>query len=209
MPRAFWTPFEWCSMPRAWKRKLVFAVPHHSAACSSDRAGTPVTSAVRSERPLTAVLGDLIEADGMRLDEVAVDPAALDHHVEHAGEQRGVAPRLHGQEQVACPRDRSNARILHDDLCALLARLPDVVRRDRRAFGDVRAGDPDDVGADHVRPRVRRPVDAERLLVGCAGAHHAQPSVVVDVGRLQTYPGELSEQIGLLGRQACAAQQAD
>ena len=35
-------------MPRAWKRKLVFAVPHHSAACVNARCGTPVTSAVRS-----------------------------------------------------------------------------------------------------------------------------------------------------------------
>ena len=161
------------------------------------------------QRPLTAVLGDLIEANGVRLDEVAVDPAAIDHHVEHAGEQRGVASGLHGQEQVARARERRNARILDDDLCALLARLPDVVRRDRRAFGDVRAGDPDDVGADHVRPRVGRPVDAERFLVGCAGADHAQPSVVVDVRRLQAHPGELAEQVGLLGRQARAAQQAD
>ena len=47
MPSEFCTPFEWCSMPRAWKRKLVFAVPHHSAACISARCGTPVTSAVR------------------------------------------------------------------------------------------------------------------------------------------------------------------
>ena len=45
VPSAFWTPFEWCSMPRAWNRKLLFAVPHHSAACRMDRSGTPVTSA--------------------------------------------------------------------------------------------------------------------------------------------------------------------
>jgi hypothetical protein len=48
VPSEFCTPFEWCSMPRAWKRKLVRAVPHISAAWRRERSGTPVTSAVRA-----------------------------------------------------------------------------------------------------------------------------------------------------------------
>ena len=118
-------------------------------------------------------------------------------------------PGLHRQIQIAGAGDRRDARILDDDLRALLARLPDVVGRDRRALGDVRAGDPDHVGADHVGPRVRRAVDAERLLVRGAGADHAQPAVVVDERRLQADARELPEQVGLLGRQAGAAEDAD
>ncbi len=133
----------------------------------------------------------------------------LDHQVQHAGEQRGVAPGLHRQEQIAGARDRRDARILDDDLRALLARLPEIVRRDRRALGDVRPGDPDDVRADHVGPGIGRAVDAERLLVRRTRAHHAEPAVVVDVRRLQAHARELAHQVGLLGRQAGAAQDSD
>ena len=73
-------------------------MPHHSAACRSDRSGTPVTSAVRAGVHSLAVLGDLVEADGVLVDEVAIDPAVLDHQVEHAGEQRRVAARLDRQD---------------------------------------------------------------------------------------------------------------
>ena len=52
-------------------------------------------------------------------------------------------------------------------------------------------------------------VDAERLLVRGAGADHAEPAVVVDERRLQADARELAEQIGLLGRQARAAEHAD
>ena len=129
--------------------------------------------------------------------------------LQHAGEERRVAARLDRQEQVARARDRRDARVLHDHLRALLARLPDVVRRDRRALGDVRAGDPDHVGADHVRPRVGRAVDAEGFLVRGAGADHAEPAVVVDVRRLQADARELAQQVRLLRRQARAAEHAD
>ena len=105
------------------------------------------------QRPLPAVVGHLLEPDGVRVDERVVEPVALDHDLQHAGEEGGVAARLHRQIQVAGPRRRRDARILDDDLRALLARLPDVVGRDRRALGDVRPGDPDHVGADHVGPR--------------------------------------------------------
>ncbi len=138
-----------------------------------------------------------------------IEPVALDHDLQHAGEERGVTSWLHRQVQVAGPGRGRYPRILDDDLRALLARLPDVVRRDRRTLGDVGTRDPDHVGPDHVGPRVRRAVDAERLLVRRAGADHAQPAVVVDERRLQADARELAEQIGLLGRQAGAAEDAD
>ena len=52
-------------------------------------------------------------------------------------------------------------------------------------------------------------IDAERLLVAGAGADHAQPAVVVDERRLQADARELAEQIGLLGREAGAAEHRD
>ena len=44
--RQLLTPWACCSMPRACIRKLVFAVPHHSAACRIADSSMPVTSAV-------------------------------------------------------------------------------------------------------------------------------------------------------------------
>ena len=184
-------------------------MPHHSAACINARCGTPVTSAVRASVHSRQYVGDLLEPDGVRVDERVIEPVALDHDLQHAGEQRGVASRLDRQVQVAGARHRRDARILDDDLRALLARLPDVVGRDRRTLGDVRPGHPDHVGADHVGPRIGRAVDAERLLVGRAGADHAQPAVVVDERRLEADARELAEQIGLLGGEAGAAEDAD
>ena len=161
------------------------------------------------QRPLPAVLRDLLETDRVRVDERVIEPVALDHDLQHAGEQGRVAPRLHRQVQVAGASRRRDARILDDDLRALFARLPDVVRGDGGALGHVRAGDPDHLGAHHVGPRVGRAVDAERLLVRGPGADHAQPAVVVDERRLEADARELAQQIGLLGREAGAAEDAD
>jgi hypothetical protein len=139
-----------------------------------------------------------VEADGVVLDEVVIEPVVLDHQVQDAVEEGDVAPRLDRQEQVAGAGDRRDARIDDDDLRPVLARLPDVVGRDRRALGDVRPADPDDLGLRDVRPRVGRAVDAERLLVPRRGADHAEPAVVVDVLRLQADAGELAHQVRLL-----------
>jgi hypothetical protein len=46
-PSTFWTPWLWCSIPRACSRKLVLASPHNSAALRIAFSATPVTSAVR------------------------------------------------------------------------------------------------------------------------------------------------------------------
>ena len=145
----------------------------------------------------------------MRVDEGAIEPVALDHDLQHAGKQRRVASRLHRQVQVAGTSRRCDPRVLDDDLRALLARLPDVVRGDGRTLGHVRSGHPDHVGPDHVGPRVRRAIDAERLLVRRAGADHAEPAVVVDERRLEAHARELAEQVRLLGRKAGAPEDAD
>ena len=148
--------------------------------------------------------GDGIEPDRVVLDERMIEPVVLDHQVQDAVEERRVASRLDRQEQVAGPRNRRDARIHDHDLGPLLAGLPDVVRGDRRAFGDVGAADQDHVRAKDVTPGVGRAIDAERLLVARTGAHHAEPAVVVDVRGAQTHVGELAHQVGLLGGQAGA-----
>ena len=61
-------------------------------------------------RPLLDVLGDLLEADGVFLDEGVIEPVVLDHQVEDAVEQGDVAARLDGQEEVAGPRGQGVMR---------------------------------------------------------------------------------------------------
>jgi hypothetical protein len=127
--------------------------------------------------------GNGIEAGGVVFDEVVVEPVVLDHQVEDAVEQRDVTPRLDGQKNVGRPGDRRDPRILNDDLAAGLARLPDVIRRDRRALGRVRPGDPDGFGAEDVVPRVGAAVDPESLLVRCScgnvmAAARTQPHMI-------------------------------
>ena len=129
-------------MPRAWSRKLVSAGPHISAACTIIDGGHAgdLRRVFRRVAFRTACF-DLLPAGGVRGDEVAVDPAALDHDVQHAVEDADVAARAHRDEQIGSARDRRHARIEHDELRAVLARLPEIVGGDRRALGDVRAGD--------------------------------------------------------------------
>ncbi len=158
--------------------------------------------------PGSHVLGNLVEANGELLDEGPVDPPLLDHQVEHAVEQGDVTPRFDRQEQVAGAGQRCDPGIDDDDPRAVLAGLPDILGRDGSALGDVGPADPDELGLGNVAPRVRGPVDAERLLVPSPGAHHAQSAVVVDVGSLEAHPGELAHQVGLLDREARTAQHA-
>ena len=94
-------------------------------------------------------------------------------------------------------------------LRAVLPRLPEVVGGDRRALGDVRAGDEDHLGLRDVAPRVGAAVDAEDLLRGGRGRDHAQPAVVVDVGRPQRDARELAHQVGLLVGQRGAGQDGE
>ena len=89
------------------------------------------------------MLGDRLEADRVLLNELVIEPIVFDHQVQNAVEERDVAAGLDRQKQIAGAGDRRDARIDDDDLRAVLARLPDVVRGDRRALGDVGAADPD------------------------------------------------------------------
>src|SRR6516225_1538082 len=90
-----------------------------------------------------------------------------------------------GQEKVACPCDRRNARIDDDDFRPELTRLPYIAGRDRCALGDIRATDPNHARLRNIRPWIRGPIDAKRLLVTGRGAYHAKATVIVNIGSLQ------------------------
>ena len=123
-PSTFWTPWLWCSMPRACIRKLVSPSPHHSAAWRMARSAMPVTSRRAARRPLANMLGHGRRTRRVWLvDELVIEPVVLDHQMQDAVEQRHVAARLDRQEQIAGARDRRDARIDDDDLRAR-ARAP-------------------------------------------------------------------------------------
>ena len=132
-----------------------------------------------------------------------------DHHVQHAVEDADVAARAHRDEEVGGAGDRRHARIEHDELRAVLARLPEIVGGDRRALGDVRAGDEDHLRLRDVAPRVGAAIDAENLLRRGRRRHHAEPAVVVDVGGAHGDPRELAHQVRLLVGQRGAGQHGE
>ena len=150
--------------------------------------------------------GSLVEANGVVVDEVVIEPVVADHLVEHGPEQRRVGAGADTEEQISRAGQRHDPRILDDQLGAPVAGLPDVARRDRERLGDVGPGDPNDVGEGDVAPRIGTAVDAEGLLVPGPGRHHAVAAVVVEVGRLQGEAGELADQVALLVRQRDARQ---
>ena len=75
-------------------------------------------------RVLLHRLGHLLEVGGVLRDEVAVNPAAFDHDVQHPVEYADVAAGTHRNEEVGVARDRSHAGIENDQLAAVLACLP-------------------------------------------------------------------------------------
>ena len=85
-------------MPRACSMKPGGAVAHISAAAINNFSGTPVIAAVCGRVHCAAIFVNLIEADRVGVDERAIDPAALDHDPQHAGEERRIAARLHRQD---------------------------------------------------------------------------------------------------------------
>ena len=109
------------------------------------RGGTPVICAARSRRPLADGGLHGFQARGVLCDEVAVVQPVAQEHVEHRQEQGKIGARAHREIQIGVARDRRHARIDDDELAAIFAALPEVLGRDRRAFGDVRSRDQHDL----------------------------------------------------------------
>ena len=121
--------------------------------------------------------------------------------MQHRTKERRVAAGSHREEQIRGAGQRHDPRILHDQARATVAGPPDIARRDRERLRDVGAGHPHHIGEGNVAPRVRRAVDAERLLAPGAGGHHAVTAVVIEVRGVQREAGELADQVALLVRQ--------
>src|SRR5690606_22323645 len=75
--------------------------------------------------------GGLVEAFGVVLDELVVEPTTLDDHMEDRAEQRRVGAWTKSEEQVCGSGHRRDARVGDDELGAVVARSPDVARGDR------------------------------------------------------------------------------
>ena len=160
---------------------------------------TPVISAVLAGGPLLHIFRNFVEPDGVLFDEVAVDPMVIDHEFEDAGKERHVATGFHRKKQVTGSGNRSEARILHDDFRPLLSGLPHIVCGDGGAGGDVGAGNPNDLTADHIGPWIGNTVDAEGLFVGDARGNHAEAAVIINERRLEADAGELPHEVGFFG----------
>ena len=154
-----------------------------------------------SGRVVAHGLGRRLEAVGVRLDEVVVEPVALDQEMQDRAHQGRVGAGTQPEEHVGGAGEWGDARVGDDELAATVTRPPHVARSDRCALGDVRAGHEHDVGERDVGPGVRRAVDAERALVRRAGRHHAQATVVVEVRGAHREAGELADEVCLLRRE--------
>ena len=140
-----------------------------------------------------------LEAGGVFLDETVVLQVVPQHDVQHSVEQRQIGAGTQRKEQVGIARDGRHARIGDDQLAAVVAALPDVVGGDGRAFAHVRADHEQHLRFRNFGPRNRTAIHVERELVGDAGGHHAEPSVVVDVSGPQRHTREFAHQVRLLG----------
>ena len=135
---------------------------------SIGRRVTPVSSPAHAGVYFATAASASSKPGRVFVDEVVVQPAALDQHVQ---DRRSSGPsRVPGRtgNRSAVRASGRDPRVDHDQLGAAVARPPDVAGGDRRALGDVRAGDEDDIGERDVGPGVGGPVDAERLLVARA-----------------------------------------
>src|SRR5690606_16559498 len=78
------------------------------------------------EGPLIDLSRDRLEAHGVLLDELVIEPVVLDHEPQDPVEQGRVPTRLYGHVKIAGAGDGGDARIDDDDLRAMITGLPDV-----------------------------------------------------------------------------------
>ena len=123
----FSTPLVWCSMPRACRRKLVFAWPHHSAARMIFSVGMPVIRSAQSRSYPRPRVGGFLESARVVGDELVIEPVVLDQLVQDRAVERGVAARPDRQVKIGRARNRRQPRIDDDELRAVVARLPEPV----------------------------------------------------------------------------------
>src|SRR5947209_6290033 len=107
------------------------------------------------------------------------------------------------------PGSAGTSRVDGDMCRAAATTLVEPLHRRRHGVRRIGPDQQDDVGRRDVSQRERQaPVDAERAGSRRGGRRHAEPAVVVDLGGVQSDPGELAELVGLLVGQTTAAEAA-
>ncbi len=86
--RTFSTPFEWCSMPRAWRPMPRSAAANHRAAFSIASGGTPVMRAAVDRVHGFADSATASKPAVCRVDEFAILQAIAHDHVQHGEQNR-------------------------------------------------------------------------------------------------------------------------
>ena len=153
--------------------------------------------------------GHVSEAAGVGGNEIAIFEAVTQHDVEHAHKQDEIGSGAQRQIQIGIARDGGEAGIGDDEFRTMIARAPDVIRSDGRAFADVGTDEENHVRLGDIAPGDGAAVDVECQLVRDARRDHAEASVVIDVARAEGHTGELAHQVSLLGDERCAAIDGD
>ena len=160
---------------------------------------------VRRHRPANG-----LETGRAGADEVEVDQALLDGDVEQAVGQGHVGPGGGLEVQGRAARRRGGPGIDDDQATAPRPLLVEVLHDRRHGLGHVAAHQQDGVGVGEVLDgKGQTPVHTERLLAGGGRGRHAEPAVVVDLGRPEGDAGELAQQVGLLVGQAASPEHPD
>jgi hypothetical protein len=164
-PSTFCTPCEWCSIPRACMRKLDLAVPHHSAAWRISRSGMPVTSAVGA--------GVQVATCSATLSKPTVNCSMKGRSIHPFSIIRWSTPLKRAMSRPGLTgRNRSQVRasgVMRGSTTMIRAPFSRACQTYSVVIGAHSATLAPliqiKLGLGNVAPRVRGPVDAERLLV--------------------------------------------
>ena len=101
--------------------------------------------------------------------EIAIFEAVTQHDVEHAHKQDKIGSGAQRQIEIGIARDGGETGIGDDELRAVIARAPDVIRSDGGAFADVGTDKENYVRLGDITPGNGAAVDVEGQLIGHAG----------------------------------------
>ena len=157
------------------------------------------------------LLRQFVEADGVRVDVRAVDPAVADDLVEQGVHQCHVGARPRRQVHRRHAGDRCETRVDADDRRWVRTGQPveDAAPEHGLGLGHVVAVERDDVGVVDVGVAPRLTVAGEGLLQGRRSGRGAQPCVAVDVVGADAAVGDEPEGVVLLQEELTGRVEAD
>ncbi len=153
---------------------------------------------------------DRLEPRSPLSDEIAVDEVVADGDMQEAGRQRAIGAGRRLQVQGSGLGGGGAARVDHDELAAAGALLVEILHQRRHCLGRVAARQQHGLGTRDVGDREgQAAIDAEGFQPGRRGRGHAEPPIIVDIGRADRDPGEFPEQVGLFVGQAATPEDGD